>query len=144
MNTEIEFAWKNKRCLVTGGMGFGGSHLSEQLLRRGAKVFILDRLNPPDSYLNISGLAGNINCIVGDVRDLELIKFILCRYEVDSVFHLAAQPIVPMSVCLPYETLSVNALGTFAVLEAVRLSPLRPALVFASSGAYYGTTRQQR
>lgn len=143
MDRYMDSNWYNKCCLVTGGMGFGGSHLCEQLLRRGAKVFVLDRLNPPDSYLNISGLANNVHVISGDVRDLELIKFILYRYEIGFVFHLAAQPIVPMSVYMPYETLSVNMMGTAAVLEAVRTSPLGPALVFASSGAYYGTTRQQ-
>ncbi len=134
--------WQGRKCLVTGGMGFGGSHLCEQLLRRGASVYILDRVRPVNSYLVLTGIINNIELIQGDVRDLELLKFLLHRFEIDSVFHLAAQPIVPMGNNLPYETLSINVMGTNAVLEAVRTSAFKPSLVFASSGAYYGTTRQ--
>jgi CDP-glucose 4,6-dehydratase len=123
-------------------MGFGGSHLCEQLLRKGARVYVVDRFRPADSYLVLTGLVDYVDYFPGDVRDLELMKLLLYRYEIEIVFHLAAQPIVPMSVCLPYETLSINTLGTYAVLEAVRTSPLHPSLVFASSGAYYGTTHQ--
>lgn len=135
--------WRTKRCLVTGGMGFGGSHLCEQLLQKGASVYILDRVRPGNSYLVLTGVVDNVEYIQGDVRDLELLKFILHRFEIDTVFHLAAQPIVPMSNALPYETLSINVMGTYAVLEAVRTSSFTPSLIFASSGAYYGTTQQQ-
>ena len=142
MQGKTDF-WKGKRCLVTGGMGFGGSHLSEQLMQRGAFVYVLDMVRPSTSYLVLSGLADRVEYIQGDVRDLEMLKFILHRFEIDNVFHLAAQPIVPMSNALPYETLSINVMGTYAVLEAVRTSAFNPALIFASSGAYYGTTMQQ-
>lgn len=135
--------WQGKRCLVTGGSGFGGSHLTEQLLLRGAKVYIIDRVRPMNSYLLLAGLSDKITFVQGDVRDLDLIKFILERYEINTVFHLAAQPIVPMSVALPYDTLSINAMGTYAVLEAVRTSTFAKSLVVASSGAYYGTTMQE-
>jgi len=84
-----------------------------------------------------------VEYIPGDVRDIDLLKMVMNRFEIETVFHLAAQPIVPMSNVLPYETLSVNVMGTCAVLEAVRTSAYSPSLVFASSGAYYGTTRQQ-
>jgi nucleoside-diphosphate-sugar epimerase len=135
--------WEEKNCLVTGGMGFGGSHLCEQLLKRGATVYVLDRIRSGSSYLVLTGLIDDIEFIQGDIRDLELLKFVLNRFEIDTVFHLAAQPIVPMSNIMPYETLSVNVLGTYAVLEAVRTAALDTSLVFASSGAYYGTTKQQ-
>ena len=136
-------SWKWRRCLVTGGAGFGGSHLCEQLQKRGALVYALDRFRPSTSYLVLSGLIDDVEFIQGDVRDLELLKSVLNRFEIDTVFHLAAQPVVPTSILYPYETLSVNVLGTYAVLEAVRTSVFSPSLVFASSGAYYGTTRQQ-
>ncbi len=135
--------WQGKRCLVTGGCGFGGSHLAEQLLERKARVYVLDRVRPLNSYLVLTGLIDRVAFIQGDVRDLDFVKFILERYEINTVFHLAAQPIVPMSNALPFDTLSINALGTYSVLEAVRTSTFARSLVVASSGAFYGTTTQE-
>lgn len=133
-------AWRGQSCLVTGGAGFGGSHLCEQLLARGAKVYVYDRWLPRTSYLALSGQSERVEVIQGDVRDLDLLKLSLERFGIDIVFHLAAQPLVPTSNVLPMETLSVNAMGTYAVLEALRTSASTKRLVFASSGAYYGTT----
>jgi CDP-glucose 4,6-dehydratase len=135
-----QHSWQGRPCLVTGGAGFGGSHLTAELVRRGAKVFVLDRVLPRTSYLVLSGLEQKSDFIQGDVRDLELLRLTLERHEIDTVFHLAAQPIAPLSNVLPFETLSVNALGTFSVLEAVRTSRSAKNLVFASSGAHYGAT----
>ncbi|MBE0480027.1 MAG: NAD(P)-dependent oxidoreductase [Dehalococcoidia bacterium] len=135
--------WRDRVCLVTGGLGCGGSHLSEQLLNRGATVYVLDRVYPRNSYLVLTGLIQKVGYIQGDVRDLELVKFLLERYQIDTVFHLAAQPIVPVSNSMPYETLSINVMGTYAVLEAVRTSTFAKNLVFASSGAYYGMVSQR-
>jgi len=134
--------WRGKRCLITGGLGFGGSHLCEQLLEGGANVCVLDHIYHPNSYLSLTGLINDVDYVKGDVRDIALLKDTLEHFKVDTVFHLAAQPIVPLSNELPFETLSVNALGTYAVLEAMRTSTFGKALVFASSGAYYGTTTQ--
>jgi CDP-glucose 4,6-dehydratase len=134
--------WEGKRCLVTGGYGFGGSHVCELLLEKGARVYVLDRETPPNSYLALTGLASSIHYICGDVRDLELLKISLERFEIDTIFHLAAQPVVPISNVHPYESLSINVMGTYSVLEAVRNSTCAKNLVFASSGAVYGATTQ--
>jgi CDP-glucose 4,6-dehydratase len=139
-----QHSWQGRPCLVTGGAGFGGSHLTAELSRRGARVFVLDRVLPRTSYLVLSGLDRQSDFIQGDVRDLELLRLTLERYEIDTVFHLAAQPLAPMSNVLPFETLSVNALGTFSVLEAVRTSRSAKNLVFASSGAHYGASTTDR
>ena len=136
----IEYNWGSQTCLVTGGSGFGGSHLCEKLLTLGARVIVIDRWLPKDSYLVLSGNDKYVHYIQGDIKDLELLKTILDRFQVDIVFHLAAQPIVPFSNTSPYETLATNAMGTYAVLEAIRTAYQQPRLVFASSGAYYGTT----
>ncbi len=142
--------WKGRPCLVTGGAGFGGSHLCEQLLRLGARVYVLDRLLPASSYLVLTGTHRKVEFIQGDIRDLALLQMTLERFQIDTVFHLAAQPIVPTSNVLPLETLSINTLGTAVVLEAVRTKSLRDngqrvrGLVLASSGAYYGTTTTDR
>jgi len=134
--------WMQKRCLVTGGFGFGGSHLCEQLVEKGARVYVLDREAPKNSYLTISGLVDRVYIIPGDVRDAELVRLSIDRFEIDTVFHLAAQPVVPINNSCPAESLSTNVMGTYAVLEAMRNSTRDKSLIFASSGAYYGTTTE--
>jgi nucleoside-diphosphate-sugar epimerase len=142
METTTSGFWGNKRCLVTGGYGFGGSHLCEQLLDRGARVYVLDRETPTNSYLALSGIASRVNYISGDIRDLDLLKLSLERFEIDTAFHLAAQPVVPFFNTYPYESLSINVMGTYSVLEAVRNSTYCKSLIFASSGAFYGATTE--
>ncbi|HQF53788.1 MAG TPA: NAD(P)-dependent oxidoreductase [Fibrobacteria bacterium] len=136
----MDSGWKGRICLVTGAAGFGGSHLCAALVERGAKVVGFDRWSPRNSFLALSGTIDRIDWIQGDVRDVDLLKQALERFDVATVFHLAAQPIVPISNTLPMETFSVNAMGAMAVLEAIRLTGNRRDLVFASSGAYYGAT----
>ena len=131
--------WAGRRCLVTGGFGVGGSHLVLARLARSADVTILDRWRDERSHLVASGRADDARFVTGDVRDLDLVSQLMARQEIDTVFHLAAQPLVPMSIRLPLETLDVNANGTYVMLEAARRAAL-PRFVFASSGAYYGTT----
>ena len=65
MEQMINDFWQNKRCLVTGGYGFGGSHLCEQILAKGARVYILDREAPRSSYLVLSGIADRVHYICG-------------------------------------------------------------------------------
>ena len=119
---DLRGYWSGKKCLVTGGYGFGGSHLAQQLIEQGANVFILDRESPRNSYLTISGLDNRTRFIPGDIRDLGLIKTSLDRFDIHTVFHLAAQPIVPVCNSSPLESLSINVWGTYSILEAVRTS----------------------
>jgi CDP-glucose 4,6-dehydratase len=114
--------------------------LCSELLQRGAKVYVLDRVLPRNSYLALQGLDRRVEFIAGDVRDLELLRLSIERYELDTIFHLAAQPLAPVSQVLPFETLSINALGTFTVLEAMRTTRCAKRLVFASTGGHYGAT----
>jgi len=126
--------------MVTGGFGFGGSHLCLRLLELGAKVLVYDRWRPRDSFLDLQGAGSKVDVVIGDIRDTDLLKLTLERFEIDTVFHIAAQPIVPIANIHPAETLSVNVQGTYSVLEALRTGAPGRRLVFASSGAYYGTT----
>lgn len=132
--------WTNRPVLVIGGAGFGGAHLCEQLARRGARVWVQDKVLWPDSYLRLGGVAKDVSFLPGDIRDATETKLLIERLEVDTVFLLAAQPIVSISNSLPLETAEVNIMGTYHVLEALRLSRKTKRLVFASSGAYYGAT----
>lgn len=132
--------WNGRRCLVTGGAGFGGSHLSIELAHRGSVVYVLDRALPHNSYLALSGMERRVAFVQGDIRDLELLRLTIEREQIDTIFHLAAQPLVPLSCAAPFETLSVNVMGTYAILEAMRTTETPKCLVLASSGAHYGAT----
>ncbi|MBW3637883.1 MAG: NAD(P)-dependent oxidoreductase, partial [Armatimonadetes bacterium] len=94
-----------------------------------------------DSWLHTSGTLSKIDFITGDILDLPNLRLILQRWPVETIFLLAAQPIVSISNALPLETAHVNIIGTYNVLEAIRGRKNSPKLVFASSGAYYGATQ---
>ena len=135
--------WSQQKILVLGAAGFCGAHLCDQLVRRGAQVIGFDKVLPLNSWLHQSNTVTEIDWITGDILDLDDLKLLLARFPVDTVFLLAAQPIVSISNQLPLETAQVNIIGTYNVLEAVRAQPHPPRLVFASSGAYYGATNTQ-
>lgn len=132
--------WNNHRALVTGGAGFGSAHLCEMLLQRGANVCVLDKELPRDSYLRRANLLPNLDFVTLDIRDGSALKLLFARRCFDTIFHVAAQPIVGISNRLPSETFEINVAGTVNVLEAARLCAFPPRVIFASSGAYYGAT----
>jgi dTDP-L-rhamnose 4-epimerase len=123
--------------LVTGGAGFIGSHLVDELLARGRRVRALDSLTPqvhgdggrPDY------LAADVELVVGDVRDPDAVRRALAG--VDAVVHLAARVGVGQSMYEITEYTSANSLGTAVLLEALAESPVTK-LVVASSMSVYG------
>ena len=86
-----------------------------------------------------TGLIEKISVVRGDVEDLDLIERTLGEYEIDTVFHLAAQTIVTIANRNPISTFESNVRGTWNVLEACRRSPLIRAIVLASSDKAYGS-----
>lgn len=130
---------KNKNIFVTGGSGLVGSHLIEKLLSlKPAKIVCLDRSLDSDSYFCRQGLDKKVILAFGDLKDKERIFDIVTKYEINYIFHVAAQPIVPVALINPYETLTSNIMGTVHILEAARLSPFIKAVVVASSDKAYG------
>ncbi len=145
MSLQIQLAkftmnWQSQRALVLGAAGFCGAHLCDQLVRRGASVVGFDKSLSPASWLHTSGALSHLDWKEGDILDLTNLKLLLARTPIDTIFLLAAQPIVSISNALPLETAHTNIIGTYNVLEAMRALPNPPKLVFASSGAYYGAT----
>lgn len=136
----MTWSWRGRPCLVTGGAGFGGSHLVLALSDLGADVYPLDRLGPNASALLCESGSRYRNWIQADVRDIEALQLAIERYQIDTIFHLAAQPLVRTSNILPAETISVNVRGTWEVLEAMRTTKAASRLIFASSGAHYGAS----
>ncbi|MCD7828723.1 MAG: CDP-glucose 4,6-dehydratase [Clostridiales bacterium] len=115
--------YKGKKVFVTGHTGFKGSWLSKILIMAGADVTGY-ALNPPTdpNLFDIAGIKGNINSVIGDIRDYDKLKkaFDECRPEI--VLHLAAQPIVITSYEQPRYTYETNVMGTVNILECVRQS----------------------
>jgi len=131
--------WRDRPVFITGATGLLGSWLVEHLLRRGADIVALVRDRVPQSELYRSGNGDRIRVVQGDVRDQELLERTLGEYEVDTVFHLAAQTIVGVANRNPVSTLDTNIRGTWALCEAARRSPLVRSIVIASSDKAYGT-----
>src|SRR5215510_11612655 len=128
-----------KRILVTGGAGFVGSNLANNLLTDGFDVTIFDALVRAGSQENLAWLrrhSNRLHFVRGDVRDIEAVKDAVA--DVDVIYHLAAQVAVTSSVSDPRSDFETNALGTLNVLEAARESGRRPIIVFTSTNKVYG------
>ena len=130
--------WRDRPVLITGATGLLGGWLVRRLVAEGADVVALVRDWVPRSNLLSSELVARVTMVRGDVRDQDLLERVLGEYEVDTVFHLAAQTIVGVANRNPVSTLDTNIRGTWALLEAARRSPLVRSIVTASSDKAYG------
>jgi CDP-glucose 4,6-dehydratase len=131
--------WHERPVLVTGCTGLLGSWLTEALIDIGADVVGLIRDDVPFSYLVSSGNIQRIRVARGDVTDYETVERVINEYEVDTVFHLAAQTIVGIANRAPLSTFNTNIKGTWITLEAIRRSPTVKRVVIASSDKAYGS-----
>jgi dTDP-L-rhamnose 4-epimerase len=128
----------SKQILITGGAGFIGSHLADELLAQGYKVRALDNLSPQVHSLNYcrpSYLHPDVELIVGDVRDGDTVRKAL--QGVDAVYHFAAAVGVGQSMYEISKYTSTNNLGTAVLLEALIDHPVE-RLIVASSMSLYG------
>jgi len=124
------------RYLVTGGAGFIGSNVVDELVKRGQEVVVLDDLSA-GKEANLAAVRDKIDLHIGTITDLAAVQS-ACK-GVDYVIHLAARTSVPRSVVNPLETNHVNIDGTLNVLVAARDAQVR-RFVFAASSAAYGET----
>jgi nucleoside-diphosphate-sugar epimerase len=124
------------RTLVTGGAGFIGSHIVEELLQRGFGVRVLDNFST-GTRKNLEAFQGKVEIFEGDLRDTEIVNAAV--RDVDLVFHLAAFISVPGSVLDPQACFEVNVGGTVTLLDAARKAGSRK-VVLSSSTAVYGDT----
>jgi UDP-glucose 4-epimerase len=127
-----------RKAVVTGGAGFIGSHLAEELLKRRYKVIILDDLSTGRRE-NIEPIIANsdVQFIEGSVTDLPLLNKLF--QNVSYVFHLAAIPSVPRSIESPLASHNVNITGTLDVLLVAKDNKVKK-VIYASSSAVYGDT----
>ncbi len=134
--------WREKNILVTGGAGFIGSHLVDELLRLGSAVTIIDNFDPyynPERKKNnlVSALKSDrCQLIKGSILDEEVLEAALTKIPT-QVFHLAAKAGVRASLKQPNDYFQTNVIGTIKLLEKLRDYP-RTQLIFTSSSSVYG------
>jgi len=132
------------RVLVTGGAGFIGSHLVEQLLACGHQVVVLDDFNdfydPQIKQANIAGFAADVTVYHVDLRDSDSVRNLFRREKIDVIAHLAARAGVRPSIQQPRLYYDANVTGTLHLLEAARVTGVE-RFVFASSSSVYGASK---
>jgi CDP-glucose 4,6-dehydratase len=133
-----ETFWQDRRVFVTGCTGLVGTWTVRALLERGAHVVGLVRDRVAGSELIRGGLFRQMDVVRGSVEDQPLVERTLAEYEIQTVFHLAAQTIVGIAQRNPLATFESNIRGTWCVLEAARRCGTAPQVVVASSDKAYG------
>jgi CDP-paratose 2-epimerase len=128
------------KVLVTGGAGFIGSNLTHRLVSDGHQVIVYDDLSRLGAEHNVGWLrqehGEKWTLLQADVRQAGALR--QAASDVDAIYHLASQVAVTTSVNDPRHDFEVNALGTFNVLEAARLSGHKPIVLYASTNKVYG------
>jgi CDP-paratose 2-epimerase len=130
------------KLVITGGAGFIGCHAAAHFRRAGASVVVVDNLSRRGTEANLDWLRsqGVGEFVKTDVADADAMNDLMARHaDADAVLHLAAQVAVTSSVTDPRADFEANAVGTFNVLEAVRVAARgRPAFLYASTNKVYG------
>ena len=139
---NYNWSWAGKRALVTGGTGFIGQHIVKKLAERGAEVIVMTRRPPFANHTIDENLLGQVEFVLGSVTDVDFMKRIVRQYEIEYIFHLAAEAIVGDVIKRPWDAYHTNVMGTVAVLEAARAcTDLVRSVVCASSDKAYGDHR---
>lgn len=134
--------WRDKRVFITGCTGHLGSWLTAELLMHGAHVVGLVRDRMANSQLIRTANIDQIDVVYGNVCDYALLERVFAEYEIDTVFHLAAQTLVGVANRAPLSTFETNIRGTWMILEAARHNPVVRRIVTASSDKAYGPQQQ--
>jgi CDP-glucose 4,6-dehydratase len=135
--------WSGKRVLITGATGMVGGWLVERLIAENADIVALIRDRDPQSRLARREMLERISVVTGGLEDCAAVERAVVRYEVDTIFHLAAQATVGVAERSPLQTLETNVRGTWHVLEVARLhSELVRRVVVASSDKAYGDAEE--
>ena len=134
---KTEF-FRNKRILITGGLGFIGSNLAGQLVNLGANVTVVDSLISEygGNLFNINGLEDKVNINISDVRDEYSMKYLIQDH--DYLFNLAGQTSHMDSMDKPIIDLEINSKAQLSILEACRQYNSKIKVIFASTRQIYG------
>ena len=130
--------YKGKKIFLTGHTGFKGSWMCKALDMMGAEVTGFSLQPPTDPNLfNLIGVEDFVNSVIGDVRDLPLLKKTIEDSSPDIVLHMAAQPLVSVGYSNPVLTYSSNVMGTVNVLESIRNCPSVKSFVNVTTDKVY-------
>jgi UDP-glucose 4-epimerase len=135
---DYETAFKGKKVLITGGLGFIGSNLAFRLVELGAEVLLVDSLIPEygGNLFNISGIEDKVKVNIADVRDEHSMTYLVQGQ--DYLFNLAGQTSHVDSMRDPYTDLEINCRSQLSILEACRKHNPGIKIVFASTRQIYG------
>jgi UDP-glucose 4-epimerase len=135
-------SYKDKRVLITGGLGFIGSNLAIALAKRGAKVTIVDNMLPRQggNLFNIEPVRNKVKVSFSDIRNPKSMNHLV--RDKDFIFHLAGQVSHVDSIRNPLQDLSINAEGTLVVLEACRKFNPDTRFLFTGTRGQYGSSAQ--
>jgi nucleoside-diphosphate-sugar epimerase len=138
MNADRRQAFAGRSVLVTGGYGFIGSNLVHALVGLGARVTVVDNLDPGagGNRFNLAGVEERVELCCRDIRDLDTMRDAVRGR--DFVFHLAGRNSHLDSLDGPFEDLDINGRGTLTVLEAVRREAPQARIVHAGTRSEYG------
>src|SRR3989338_162293 len=137
-----EISWKGMNVLVTGADGFIGSHIAKALVDKGAVVTTIVRDVKKTSNIDVLGLRNKVSIIHGDLVNFHDCERTINEYDIQFVFHIAAQAIVGPANRSPLSTFESNIKGTWNILEACRLSKTVKGLIVASSDKAYGQQKK--
>lgn len=132
-----------KNVLVTGGVGFIGSHLVEALLKKNIHIVVPYIEINPNSYFLQKQFEKRIVIEKADITNAYLLEQIIHKHSIDFIYHLAAQTIVATAYIDPYVTLNTNIMGTVNLLEIMRKNPAIKGMIFASTDKAYGKTTEK-
>jgi dTDP-glucose 4,6-dehydratase/UDP-glucose 4-epimerase len=130
--------FRGSRVLITGGLGFIGSHVAKELVATGARVTLIDNLVPEygGNWFNIESIKDQVSVHIGDIRDRTLIDNLVP--DADYIFNLAGQTSHLDSMADPHTDLAINADAQLSILEVCRVLNPQARIVFASTRQLYG------
>ena len=130
--------------LITGGCGFLGSNIASKILKRGDELIVFDSLYRYGSYQNLEWLKtqGEFIFIHGDIRNANDVENTIKTYKPDVIYHLAGQVAMTTSIANPRMDFEVNVIGTFNLLNAVRLYFPESIVIYSSTNKVYGDLEQ--
>ena len=139
--SDLESAYRERRVLITGGLGFIGSNLARHLVALGAHVLLVDSLIPEygGNIANIAGIEERVRVNIADVRDVHGMSYLVQGQ--DYIFNLAGQVSHVDSIRDPFTDLEINCRSQLTLVEVCRQHNPDVKLVHASTRQIYGRPR---
>ena len=135
-----------KKIFITGGAGFIGSNCANFFLKKNFKVFILDNIIRKSSIINFNNLKKNKNVIAhrGDTKNYKKLENLILKFKPNLIINCAGQVAVTTSIIKPKQDLESNVIGTFNLLEILRVNNLKTKMIHLSTNKVYGDLENKK